>query len=351
MPAPSSASSHPRRFGFTLVEMLVVMAIVATLMSLLLVGLQAARRTSRATKEKSSLKQVYQAWQQYASTYDDAALPGYIEPSVQTNNWHVKYKAKDGSTVPAQYAASYPMRLLPYLDHSFDTLYGYMEQDDDDFFKATLPDGSVNTAGLDAMSLYPAFGYNGYYVGGYWRDSGGAANLRFQNAVWTNAAGTSIAGKVVATKANNMADPSRMVVFCGATTRSSGIYKKDGENDNGAALVVPHILASTTMWEATDGTDFSGVSTPGASALDLFPTLAQAFEVRLVQSAGAAMQVYATGDIGVPLRRFGTQISVVHGDGNVAGAGLGELLDQSRWMNPAFEAASRNTFTHSDPSN
>jgi prepilin-type N-terminal cleavage/methylation domain-containing protein len=364
-PSPASASpadAASRRAaragqpsGFTIVELLVVMAIIAALMGLLLVGLQAARRTGKTTKEKSSLMQIYHGWMQYASNYDDAALPGYIEESVQQNFWKVKYKTKDKTTVPAQFAASYPHRLLPYIDHSIDTLYEYMEQSDEQYFNGTLADGTLNSTGLEDMALHPAFGYNGYYVGGYWREVGGEAKLRFGNAVWASAHAPDNVGKVVATKASGFADPSRLVLFCGSATRGPGQYKKDKEDELGAALVVPHILAQTPMWDASDGTNFGNVSVSSATSLLNLPFLAnlsgQTYDMALVQSAGTAMQVLSSGDIGVPLRRFGNQITVLHADGNVTGAGLGELLDQSRWMNPAFEALSRNSFTHTDPLN
>ncbi len=346
MSSPSMSAST-RRSGFTIVELLVVMAIIATLIGLLLVGLQSARRAGKVTNERNNLAQVYKAWMQYASSHDDSALPGYIEPTVQEMNWKVKYKSRDGTTIPSLYAANYPHRLLSYLDHSYQVLYDYIEADDDDFFRATLPDGSFNTVGVETMALAPAFGYNGYYIGGYWRSVNGSPNLRFGNAVWDNAAGVEIIGKVVATKTSNVADPSRFVVFCGAATRGPGIYKKDGENDPGAALVVPHILAEENIWNPSDGSNFGNVQMSSASLLSHFPTLATTFS--LAQSAGAAMEVVASGSFGVPHRRFANQVSVAHADGSTVGAGLGELLDQSRWMNAAFDAANRTTFTHTDP--
>ncbi len=346
MPSPSMSASS-RRSGFTIVELLVVMAIIAALMGLLLVGLQSARRAGKVTNERNNLAQVYKAWMQYAGSHDDSALPGYIDPTVQEDNWRVKYKAKDGTAIPSIYAANYPHRLLSYLDHAYPVLYDYIEADDDDFFKATLPDGSLNTAGVETMALAPAFGYNGYYVGGYWRSVNGSANLRFGNAVWQNAAGDDVIGKVVATKTGNVANPSQLVIFCGAATRGPGIYKKDGENDPGAALVVPHILAQTDIWRPSDGTTFGSVQTSSASLLSHFPTLATSFT--LAQSGGAAMEVVASGSFGVPHRRFANQVSVVHADGSTVGAGLGELLDQSRWTDAAFDSANRLNFTHTDP--
>jgi prepilin-type N-terminal cleavage/methylation domain-containing protein len=350
------------RRGFTIVELLVTIGIIAALMGLLLVGLQAARRTSKTTTEKTYLRELHRAWQQYANTYDDAAMPGYIEESVQTNFWKVKYKGSDKKTnVPAEYCQTYPNRIMPYLDHSPKILFEYLEVDDDDYFKPLDSAGNLNTTGLNAMSRSPAFGYNAYYVGGWWRDVGGAATLRFGNATWTDANGVNQIGKVVALKASGVARPSNMIIFCGSAQRDTGYYKSDSEYAEGAAWVTPHILAGTLMWEPWDGTVFEGMQTSGqpspfsvaqasgGSLQSLFPTLAQATNFALVQSpSGVGLHVAAPGPIGVPFKRFGNQVSVVHADGSTTGAGMGELLDQTRWMNPAGQGADKFTFTHSD---
>lgn len=360
---PGPLPSHTRRTGrrkagrgFTIVELLATIAIIAALMSLLLVGLQAARRASKSTKERANIKQVYMAWQQYANTYDDAAMPGFIEAEVQ-QLWNVKYKGSDRKTpIPAQYCETYPHRLMPYLDHSADILYDYMERGDDDFFKPnadTDGDGSVefNDPGMLAMSRNPAFGYNAYYIGGWWRQVNGGAKLRFGNAVWQDSTGQAHQGKVVALKASGLERPSSMIVFCGSALRSTGFYKTSTELDDGAAWVVPHILAGEAMWSPWDGSGFGNMQTSGQAMASpsLFGTLAQATDFTLVQSStGVGMQVTASGDIGVPFKRFGVQVSVVHGDGSVAGAGVGELQDQSRWMNPASQALDKVNFTHSN---
>lgn len=65
------------RRGFTLVELLVVIAVLAILAAILMPVFAKAREKARQTQCLSNLKQIVTAWQMYAQDYDEMACPAY----------------------------------------------------------------------------------------------------------------------------------------------------------------------------------------------------------------------------------------------------------------------------------
>ncbi|HWL92743.1 MAG TPA: prepilin-type N-terminal cleavage/methylation domain-containing protein [Phycisphaerae bacterium] len=62
--------------GFTLIEVLVVIAIIGILLSLLLPALSASREKSRGTQCLTRLRSLAHGWHMYADDHDDVAVPG-----------------------------------------------------------------------------------------------------------------------------------------------------------------------------------------------------------------------------------------------------------------------------------
>jgi prepilin-type N-terminal cleavage/methylation domain-containing protein len=112
--------NRPRPRGFTLVELLVVMAIIAILIGLLLPAVQKVREAAARIKCANNLKQIGLALHHYHDVHD-----GF--PSAQETHFH------------PQYYWSWLAKILPY--HEQDNLYRQAEA-----WRDTGPPGNLRWA-------------------------------------------------------------------------------------------------------------------------------------------------------------------------------------------------------------
>lgn len=82
---PNDRPTPPAPTGFTLVELLVVVAVIALLMGVLLPALSSARDAGRLTACRSNLRQVHQMTAVYALEYDGRLPLGYRGGRMQWN--------------------------------------------------------------------------------------------------------------------------------------------------------------------------------------------------------------------------------------------------------------------------
>ncbi|MSR40616.1 MAG: prepilin-type N-terminal cleavage/methylation domain-containing protein [Phycisphaerales bacterium] len=328
--------------GFTIVELLVVIGVIALLLSLLSSGLSAAGRKSRQTRSLSDLKQVGLAWISYANTYDDRCLPGAIDPGTQTA-WRVRYKDKSGNQIAQANAVMYPWRLLPFMDYSFPLLVDYLEID--------LPDwNDGNPTGHQAIvAQQPAFGYNAIYLGGWWTTQpNGASQMRYGSGGYLTNNNVMVRGGLVCNAISQISHPDAMITFASSFAAAPGLYKEQEEHMVGAPWVVPHRVAKTLIWEASDGAQFQSIQasldtdtrfSAGATArafdLSISDMAAQLLGGSSIRTGGnAAISVYEAD--AVPLRRISNFVQLLHADGNTNVSMINDLMDQRKWINAAY---------------
>jgi prepilin-type N-terminal cleavage/methylation domain-containing protein/prepilin-type processing-associated H-X9-DG protein len=98
-----------RRKGFTLVELLVVIGIIAVLIAILMPALQSARRQANTVKCLSSLRQIGMGFHMYANAYK-----GYYPCAVHDAGANVAGKVND-FPLPAGRSLRWQDRLIPFV--------------------------------------------------------------------------------------------------------------------------------------------------------------------------------------------------------------------------------------------
>ncbi len=176
--------------GFTLVELLVVVAIIALLLAILLPALGSVRAQAARVREMAAANQLIVAYHAYSNDYNGALLPGVaqFEPRLLDSR---------GGQLGEEIGRRYPWRIAPYVNDDLRALVidkaRYAEY-------AALPDVPDGRGGYQyAFSNNPSFGINGMYLGG------------------TGKAGINAAGIVrLATRADQITHPARLLVFASA---------------------------------------------------------------------------------------------------------------------------------------
>lgn len=212
-------NSHQAGRAFTLLELLVVMAIIGILASLLLPCLGRARAKARMIEEMSAARQLMLGVQMYAEDHEGAAFPGYASD----------YAAVDDHGQPLTFPenARYPWRIAPYLARSMELIYSGEN-------RAKLAElrSRSHADYVYAVSVYPSLGINSYFIGGN--------QTEFPAAAANAAFGT---GTVI-TRIAEASRPTDLMVFISARSAVSG------HSAQGYFQVTPPFL-KTRQWAAS----------------------------------------------------------------------------------------------------
>lgn len=243
------------RSAFTLIELLIVIAIIGVLISLVSVGVTSVYRSSLKSSELNNVRQVGNALLMYAGsnksqlvrgwqstdvqaiTEDTIVYPDFVEISPAPN-----FRASDKNI-----AGPWTWHLASYIDNPESIMRSHLDKEE------RAIDNYVDEG--DDFAHQPAFAYNGWYLGGqwaFWDPHYRTAQLRFASV--EQADGTK--ATPVVRSLPLVRNSTDVVGFCTA-------FKADGPMDMlpsagttpGTWLVEPRLMANELRWGIDQGGD------------------------------------------------------------------------------------------------
>lgn len=213
--APTRAIKRARRCplrpfvdaaGFTLVELLVVVGILAMLIGILVPVIAQVRSAASRAKEIVSARTLAQAWLSYAEDHNGALLPGY-----KSGLDAFDAQGEPIATQTIGIAANrWPWRLAPYIGHAFDAMY--INENERTLRELETTDVSNY---LYQTSVFPSFGLNSVWLGG--DENYGGFNPIFVGNF----------GRFYATRTSELKRPADTLVF--ASSRAFAAEAASGE--------------------------------------------------------------------------------------------------------------------------
>ena len=232
--------------GFTLIELMVVIAIIALLVTLVAVSLKAVRGSARRTVSLSALKQIMMAYRSYSDDNRGQLLPGYIDAELFAEGQpfeNLRVTLPGGTPLEADDKQSYVWRLAPYVDNAWEVFYselrdeGLMAQ-----LEAEYSDGIYGPFGdqssiLGGISERPTYGLNSIFVGG---DSEHGGQVVKDMNPWTPTDPNVV---IAATRFTQVKNPARLIVF-GATAKADTGSNVDPNDPDGIELIGTYVEPS-----------------------------------------------------------------------------------------------------------
>ena len=157
---PAARAGFPWIAGFSLVELLVVVAIIGILVAIVVPVAMGARRSAARMREASAMRSTIVAWISYATDERGFVLPGYRSgfPARDENGNPIPPDTYGGDV---EISKRWPWRLAPWLDQDFRRIYCGENAATFERLQSGDP-----TQFMYFTSLYPSFGLNSAWVGG-----------------------------------------------------------------------------------------------------------------------------------------------------------------------------------------
>lgn len=154
-----------RTHAFTLIDLLVVIAVIAVLIGVLLPSLGKARDAARTTIAQSACRSLVQAYTMYADDHKGRVLPAHLDADQP-----VGVQDEFGNAVGPPVSQRWVYRLAPYFNYGWGgtTHVGTRKELLSQFEQIhAQPNGDFNWS--YQVSVFPSFGINRRYAGGDYR--------------------------------------------------------------------------------------------------------------------------------------------------------------------------------------
>lgn len=243
----SNRCTSPR--AFTLLELLIVIALIALLASLVLVAFAGVNRSSQRTTSLNALRQLGQAFNSYAADHRGQFMPGYLGSAGLTaaddvvelgiTADHPRPTSTSGSKLQPGDSRSYVWRLAPYVDNVWQVMFKDIREKGlitayDNEFRAGMFGPATATGAAVGIANTPSFGMNSIFVGG---DTfhGGPQALDFNP--WNTQGNKTIAAR----RLSDVKNPSKLILFAPtAPARPDGAGTGSGSTPEGTYLTEKH---------------------------------------------------------------------------------------------------------------
>lgn len=326
------------------------MGVIAVLMGLLVVGVRGALNSSRKLKESESLRSLAAGWTLRNQQKNGELMKGFAEmqPSPDESCATV-FNGKDGVKLPWHMCATYPMRMLPFLDHQTSILWGHLDVPEAQLMMATATDWQPrpdrqSVASLmgkpgSLMALQPAFGYNAWFLGGWSERRGVGCVTITDHSRWKDKDGVIQTGGLVAYNLNHVRNPDKLIAFGSSSYRPRGDYDHGDAAENyeaGCAWITPPAMCGKEIWNCGGAANFKSVRVGQAGSESSM------FAMELLQSEPEPVELNTDVLVvlqqeAAPVRRFTRMSLLMNVDASVSEASISELMDMRRWANPAWK--------------